>query len=213
MLAWVPGEAGPEAIAEALVGDENPGGKLPISVPRHVGQVPVSYRHHPTGGRSNWKGDYVDGPTAPLWPFGFGRSYTSFELSNLRLDRTQLPTDGGEVLVSVDATNTGVRQGDEVVQLYVRDLEATVARPVLELRGFCRVGLAPGERRSVSFRLAAEQFAYVGADYRRVIEPGVIELFVGSSSADLPLTAQFELVGRTVHLVERQRYLTETTLA
>ncbi len=213
MLAWVPGEAGPEAIVEALVGDQNPGGKLPISVPRHVGQVPVSYRHHPTGGRSNWKGDYVDGPTAPLWPFGFGRSYTSFELSNLRLDRTQLPTDGGELLVTVEVANTGLRQGDEVVQLYVRDPEATVARPVLELRGFCRVGLAPGERRSVSFRLAAEQFAYVGADYRRVVEPGVIDLFVGSSSADLPLSARIALVGPTIHLVERRRYLTETTLA
>jgi beta-glucosidase len=213
MLAWVPGEAGPEAIVETLVGDTNPGGKLPISVPRHVGQVPVSYRHHPSGGRSNWKGDYVDGPTAPLWPFGFGRSYTTFELSNLRLDREQLRTDGGEIVVTADVTNTGDRHGDEVVQLYVRDEEATVARPVLELRGFRRVGLAPGERRSVSFRLAAEQFAYVGADYRRVVEPGFIRVFVGSSSADLPLNAQFELVGPTVHLVERHRYLTGTTVA
>ena len=124
-----------------------------------------------------------------------------------------MPTDGGEVVVSVDVANVGDRAGDEVVQLYVRDPEATVARPVLELRGFCRVGLAPGERRTVSFRLAAEQFAYVGADYRRVVEPGVIKVFVGSSSADLPLTGQFELVGPTVHLVERHRYLTETTLA
>jgi len=213
LLAWVPGDEGPDAIVDVLVGDTNPGGKLPVSVPRHVGQVPLHYRHHPSGGRSNWKGDYVDGPTSPLWPFGFGRSYTSFEFSNLRLDRTELPTDGGEVVVTADVTNTGDRPGDEVVQLYVRDPEATVARPVLELRGFCRVGLAPGERRAVSFRLAAEQFAYVGADYRRVVEPGVIRVFVGSSSADLPLTAQFELVGPTVHLVERHRYLTETTVA
>ncbi len=212
LLAWVPGEAGPEAVVAALFGDENPGGKLPVSVPRHVGQVPVSYRHHPTGGRSNPKGDYVDGSTAPLWPFGFGRSYTTFELSNLRLDRTQLPTIGGEIVVSADVANSGTRQGDEVVQLYVRDPEATVARPVLELRGFRRVGLAPGEKRTVSFRLATEQFAYVGADYRRVVEPGTIKVFVGSSSVDLPLAAQFELVGPTVQLVERQRYLTETAL-
>jgi beta-glucosidase len=155
----------------------------------------------------------VDGPATPLWPFGFGRSYTAFELSDLRMDRTELPTDGGEIVVTVDVRNTGSRRGDEVVQLYVRDPEATVARPVLELRGFRRVGLDPGERRSVSFRLAAEQFAYVGADYRRVVEPGVIRVFVGSSSADLPLGGQFELVGRTVHLVERHRYLTRTTLA
>ncbi len=213
LLAWVPGEAGPEAIAATLAGDENPGGKLPISVPRHVGQVPVSYRHHPTGGRSNPKGDYVDGPTSPLWPFGFGRSYTTFELSNLRLDRAQVPTDGGEVTITADVANTGDRRGDEVVQLYIRDPEATVARPVLELRGFCRVGLAPGEQRSVSFRLSAEQFAYVGADYRRVVEPGTIKVFVGSSSDDLPLAAQFELVGPTVLLAERHRYLTETALA
>ncbi|HEX7398917.1 MAG TPA: glycoside hydrolase family 3 N-terminal domain-containing protein [Candidatus Limnocylindrales bacterium] len=213
LLAWVPGDAGAQAIAAALLGDVNPGGKLPISVPRHVGQVPVSYRHHPTGGRSTWKGDYVDGPTAPLWPFGFGRSYTSFELSDLRLDRTELPTDGGEIVVTIDVRNTGGRRGDEVVQLYTRDPEATVARPVLELRGFRRVTLDPGERRSVSFTLDSEQFAYVGADYRRVVEPGVIRVFVGTSSADLALDGQFELVGRTVHLVERHRYLTRTTLA
>jgi beta-glucosidase len=213
LFAWVPGEAGPEAIVAALVGDENPGGKLPISVPRHVGQVPVSYRHHPTGGRSNWKGDYVDGSTRPLWPFGFGRSYTSFELSNLRLDRREVATDGGEITVSADVTNTGDRRGDEVVQLYVRDPEATVARPVLELRGFRRVGLAPGERRTVSFRLSSEQFAYVGVDYRRVVEPGAVRVFVGSSSDDLPLADQFDLVGPTVQLVERRRYLTETALA
>jgi beta-glucosidase len=212
LLAWVPGDAGPEAIAATLVGDENPGGKLPVSVPRHVGQVPVSYRHHPTGGRSNPKGDYVDGSTKPLWPFGFGRSYTSFDLSDLRLDRTEVPTEGGQITVTAEVANTGDHQGDEVVQLYVRDPEATVASPVLELRGFRRVALAPGERRRVSFRLSTEQFAYVGADYRRVIEPGVIKVFVGSSSDDLPLAAQFELVGPTVHLVKRHRYLTETAL-
>ena len=88
---------------------ENPGGKLPISVPRNVGQVPVSYRHHPTGGRSNSKGDYVDGPTTPLWPFGFGRSYTTFAVSDLRLDRARIPTSGGEVVVWVDVENTGPR--------------------------------------------------------------------------------------------------------
>jgi beta-glucosidase len=213
LFAWVPGDAGPEAIAATLVGAANPSGKLPISVPRHVGQVPVSYRHHPTGGRSNPKGDYVDGPATPLWHFGFGRSYTTFEVSGLRLDRSTLPTvDGGDLTVSVEVTNTGDRAGDEVVQLYARDEEATVARPILELRGFCRVPLAAGERRTVTFRLAAEQFSYVGADYRRVIEPGTIRLRVGTSSCDLPLEATVELVGPTIELVERQRYLTETAV-
>jgi beta-glucosidase len=213
LFAWVPGDAGAEAIASTLVGSANPGGKLPISVPRHVGQVPISYRHHPTGGRSNPKGDYVDGPATPLWHFGFGRSYTTFKVSGLRLDRSTLPTvDGGDLTVSVEVTNTGERSGDEVVQLYARDEEATVARPVLELRGFCRVPLAAGERRTVTFRLAAEQFAYVGADYRRVIEPGTIRLWVGTSSCDLPLEATVELVGPTIELVERKRYLTETVV-
>jgi beta-xylosidase len=213
LLAWVPGEAGPDTIARALTGDDNPGGKLPVSMPRNVGQVPVSYRHHPTGGRSNPKGDYVDGPTTPLWPFGFGCSYTTFEVSNLRLDRQHVSTEDGEVTISVDVLNVGQRAGDEVVQLYARDEEATVARPVLELRGFRRVTLTPGELRTVAFRLSAEQFAYVGADYRRVIEPGRITLFVGSSSVDLSLTVSLELVGPTIELIERHRFLTETTIA
>ena len=172
----------------------------------------MSYRHHPTGGRSNPKGDYVDGPVSPLWPFGFGRTYSSFELSDLRLDRARITTTGGEVLVRVDVANIGPRAGDEVVQLYARDEEATVARPMCELKGFRRVTLAPGEKRTVTFRLGAEQFAYTGADYRRVVEPGLITLSVGTSSVDRPLTAALELTGPTVDLVVRDRFLTETTL-
>jgi len=212
LLAWVPGESGPGAIGDVLVGDHNPGGKLPISVPHHVGQVPITYRHHPTGGRSSPKTDYVDGPTGPLWPFGFGLSYTTFELSNLCLDRTEVATIGGEFVVSVDVANTGTRAGDEIVQLYIRDEEASVARPVLELRGFRRVGLAPGERHTVTFALDAEQFAFTGVDRRRIIEPGRVTLSVGHSSADLPLTASIELVGPVVDLPYRKRYLTTTTV-
>jgi beta-glucosidase len=213
LLAWVPGDAGPDAIAEILAGDVSPGGKLPISIPRHVGQVPLSYRHHPSGGRSNWKGDYVDGLVSPLWPFGFGRSYTTFELSNLEVDRGEVATDGGELAIRVDVVNTGSRPGDEVVQLYIRDEEATVARPVIELRGFARVHLAPGERRTVTFLLAAEQFAYTGMDHRRVVEPGRVSLFVGSSSAALPLRAAIELTGPVVEVIERERFFTVTTVA
>ena len=212
LLAWVPGDAGPEAIADVLTGVTTPGGKLPISIPRHVGQVPVSYRHHPTGGHSQPKGDYVDGSVKPLWPFGFGLSYTTFRVDGLRVDREEVATDGGELTVSVEVTNTGDRAGDEVVQLYVRDDEATVARPVRELRGFRRVSLAAGECRTVTFRLFAEQFAYTGADYRRVIEPGTIGIAVGTSSVDLPLSATVTLVGPTIELRERHHYLTETTL-
>jgi beta-glucosidase len=211
VYAWVPGDAGSAAVAATLAGDVNPGGKLPVSMPRHVGQLPLSYRHHPTGGRSNPKGDYVDGSTRPLWPFGFGRSYTSFELSNLCVSQNRVPTRDGEFEVSVDVTNVGARAGDEVVQLYVRDEAATVARPVKELRGFRRVTLAAGERRTVRFRLSTEQLAYVGADYRRVIEPGRVRLFAGTSSQDLPLEAAIELEGPTIELLQRCRYLTITT--
>ncbi len=208
----MPGDAGPDAIADVLSGAVNPGGKLPISIPRTVGQVPITYRHHPTGGHSQPKGDYVDGPVAPLWPFGFGLSYTSFRTDRLRLDRPELPTEGGELAITVEVENTGDRAGDEVVQLYCRDDEATVARPVRELRGFRRVTLAPGERRTVTFRVSAEQFAYTGADRRRVIEPGTIGIAVGTSSVDLPLTATATLTGPTIELCERAHYLTETTL-
>jgi beta-glucosidase len=210
LLAWVPGDAGPEAIADVIVGVENPGGKLPVSIPHHVGQVPITYRHHPSGGRSNPKGDYVDGPSGPLWPFGFGLSYTTFALADLCVDRTTVATADGTLTVRADCTNTGDRAGDEVVQLYVRDEEASVARPVLELRGFRRVRLAPGERRTVAFELGAEQFAYTADDLRRIVEPGRVTILVGTSSQDLTLGTTIELVGPIVEVVDRTRYLTIT---
>jgi beta-glucosidase len=212
LLAWVPGEAGPAAIAEVLAGDTDPGGRLPVTVPRHVGQVPLTYRHHPTGGKSNWKVDYVDGPTSPLWPFGHGRSYTTFAIDHLRVDKGVLETSGDAVTIRVDVTNTGSRPGDEVVQLYVRDEEATVARPVRELRGFQRLHLAAGECRTVAFRLSTEQLAYHDIEMRRVVEPGLIRLFVGRSSDDTPLSAEVALVGPAVELVDRHDYLTATSV-
>lgn len=212
LLAWVPGDAGPDAIADVLTGVVNPGGKLPVSMPRSVGQVPFTYRHHPTGGRSHPKGDYVDSPVAPLWPFGFGLSYTTFGIERLRLDRSELATAGDSVTIRVDVTNTGAVAGDEVVQLYIRDEEATVARPVRELRGFRRVHLAAGECRTVAFTLSTEQFAYVGADLRRVVEPGRVSVQVGRSSADLPLAAELLLRGPVVELTERRHFLTTSTV-
>jgi len=212
LLAWVPGDAGPDAMADVLTGVVNPGGKLPVSMPRDVGQLPLSYRHHPTGGRSHPKGDYVDAPVAPLWPFGFGRSYTTFAFNDLRVDRSVLDTTGDCVTIRVDVTNTGALAGDEVVQLYARDEEATVARPLRELRGFRRLHLEPGECRTVVFQLSTEHFSYVGADLRRVVEPGRVSVQVGSSSADLPLTAELLLRGEIVEVVDRQHYLTGSTV-
>jgi beta-glucosidase len=155
--------------------------------------------------------DYVDGSVTPVWPFGHGRSYTTCSIEALRVDHHELDTAGDVVTVRVDVTNTGRRAGDEVVQLYVRDEEASVARPVIELRGFRRVHLDPGECRTVTFRLSTEELAYIGADYRRVVEPGRVRLFVGRSSADLPLAEELRLVGRTVELVERSCYITEAS--
>jgi beta-glucosidase len=169
--------------------------------------VPLNYRHHPTGGRSNPMGDYVDGPAGPLWPFGFGLGYARFELANLRLERTTLDTSDGCVAISVDITNVSDRSGEEVVQLYVRDEEATVARPSIELRGFQRVALSPGEMRSIEFTLYAEQLAYTGADNRRIIEPGLLSVFVGRSAKDLPLGTTLAMVGPIVELPLRRHSL------
>jgi beta-glucosidase len=212
LFAWVPGDSGPAAIAEILAGDADPGGRLPVTVPRSVGQVPLTYRHHPTGGRSNWKTDYVDGPSSPLWPFGHGRSYASFTIDHLSVDKSILDTASDMVTIRVDVTNTGSRAGDEVVQLYVRDEEASVARPVKELRGFRRLHLTPGECRTVAFRLSTEQLAYYDAEMRRVVEAGTVRIMVGRSSADLPLSAELALVGPTVELVDRHDYVTPSTV-
>jgi beta-glucosidase len=210
LLAWVPGDEGPGAIVDTLFGDRNPGGKIPFSVPRHVGQVPLSYRGRPSGGMSHWHGNYVDGPVGPLWPFGFGLSYTSFDLSNLRLDPVSIPTAAGETCILVDVRNVGDRPGDEVLQLYIRDEEASVTRPIRELRGFRRLTLGPGETCTVTFSLASEQLGLVDRAMRHVIEPGLVRIWVGTSSADQRLTADLQLVGPIVEVRERARYLTPT---
>jgi beta-glucosidase len=209
--AWVPGDEGPAAIADVLFGDADPGGKLPVTVPRHVGQLPIHYAHKPSGGRSHWHGDYVDGSHLPLWPFGHGLSYTRFALHGPQLDRTTLAL-GEVVAIAVEVENVGERPGDEVVQLYVRDEEASVTRPVKELRGFRRVHLAAGERRRVTFRLAAEQLAFTGLDGHLVLEPGRVRVMVGTSSADLPCQADLELTGETAILARRSRYLNEVAV-
>ncbi len=212
LLAWVPGDQGPDALVDVLLGDQPPGGKLPVSMPRGVGQVPLHYRHHPSGGRSNPRGDHVDGQATPLWPFGYGRSYTAFELADLALDRETIATCDDEVGIRVRVSNVGGRPGDEVVQLYMRDEEADVARPVLELCGFARVSLAPGEAVDVRFTLHSEQLAHTGVAYRRIVEPGNVTLSVGTSSADRPLTATLEVTGPVAELPVRSRFVTPVTI-
>jgi beta-glucosidase len=209
--AWVPGEEGAEALGDVLFGDFNPGGKLPVTVPRSVGQIPIYYGHKPSGGQSHWKGAYVDGSNLPLWPFGYGLSYTRFEVSNLSLDRTSAPMDG-VVRAGVDVVNVGDVAGDEVVQLYVRDVEASVSRPVKELRGFKRVSLEPGEKRRVSFELAVEQLAFAGVDGELALEPGRILVMAGTSSEDLPCQTEFSIEGLATKPGRRTRYFTSVSV-
>lgn len=192
--AWLPGEEGAAAVADVLFGDYNPGGKLPMTFPRSVGQVPIYYGHKISGGRSHWKGDYVDLSVKPLFPFGFGLSYTCFRLDNLRIDRSTCRA-GEEVRLSVDLANIGSRAGSEVVQLYVSDPVASITQPVKSLKGFKRVSLAAGEQRTLTFTLAANQLGFYNQNMQYVVEPGVIELMVGTSSADLPLAATLHIAG------------------
>jgi beta-glucosidase len=192
--AWLPGEQGGHAVADVLFGRTNPAGRLPISIPRSVGQVPVFAGHKSGGGRSQMLGDYVDGPTRPLFPFGFGLSYTSFAYGELGLDpATPGPFD--LVRIGVDVANVGERAGDEVVQLYLRDVVASCTRPVRQLAGFVRVALEAGQVRRVVFHLDPTQLAFYDPDMRLVVEPGEIRVFVGASSQDVRAEGRFEIQG------------------
>ena len=192
--AWIPGEEGGAAVADVLFGDTNPGGKLPVTFPRHVGQLPIFYNHKPSGMKSHWYGDYVSEKATPLYPFGHGLSYTTFEYSQLSIKRKQAAR-GETVDVSLKVTNTGDIRGDEVVQLYIRDEFASVPRPMKELKGYARVALRPGESREVTFHLPVDQLAFYDLDLNLVIEPGRILVMAGSSSEDIRQMGAFEIVG------------------
>jgi len=194
--AWYLGVQMGPAVADVLFGDYNPGGKLPITVPRSVGQIPIYYNHKPTGRppdeKEKYTSKYSDVPWTPLYPFGHGLSYTRFEYSNLRLSAARIRASDS-LTVSVEVTNTGDRVGDEVVQLYLRDDVASLTRPVKELRGFRRVTLEPGQRRAVAFVLDRDDLGFHGPDLRRIVEPGTFTVFVGTNSADVR-EARFEVV-------------------
>lgn len=194
--AWLPAEEGGEAVADVLFGDYNPGGKLPITFPRAVGQIPIFYGHKPSGGRSFLYGDYVSLSARPLFPFGHGLSYTRFAFDNLQIAPKQVGAEG-KVRISVEVKNVGEREGDEVVQLYVHDVLSSVTRPVKELKGFKRITLEPGEKRTVTFTLAVSQLGFYNRDMEFVVEPGAVEVMVGSSSEDIRLSGEFEIIGET----------------
>ncbi len=196
LAVWLPGAEGGNAVADVLFGHAEPGGRLPISFPRRAAQLPVYYGHKPSGGRSHWKGDYVDGPTTPLYPFGHGRGYTSFAYDDLAIEPAEVDAEG-RVSVALTLRNTGARAGDEVVQLYLRDPVASVTRPVAELKGFVRVRLAPGEARRITFDLSPALMAFHDASMQLVVEPGEIAVMVGASSADVRLRGAFTITGDT----------------
>jgi beta-glucosidase len=193
---WFAGTEGGNAIADVLFGDVNPGGKLPVTFPRAVGQEPLYYNQMNTGrppdANNKYSSKYLDVPWTPLYPFGYGLSYTQFRLSNLQLSARQIRADG-RLTVSADLENNGKRAGDEVLQLYIRDVASSVTRPIKELKGFERVSLRAGEKRRVSFTLAPEQLGFYNREMRFVVEPGTFNVMVGTSSAE-GLEASFEVV-------------------
>jgi beta-glucosidase len=191
--AWLPGESGGQAVSEIIFGDYNPCGKLPVTVARHSGQLPVYYNYMPEKEewiKNGWGKAYADMPATPLWEFGFGLSYTKFEYSNLKIN-PQETGDYGDVSVSVDIKNTGARSGKEVVQLYIRDLIASVTVPVKELKGFRKIMLEPGEQKTVDFKIKHDDLALYNKSMERVVEPGTFAIMIGSSSEDIRLKGEF----------------------
>lgn len=177
--AWYPGQAGGDAIADILFGDENPSGRLTVSIPKHVGQLPVRYNRKRTTGKR-----YLEMDTEPQYPFGFGLSYTEFKYGNLSISQAVIPPNG-KTVVSVDVTNIGERAGSEVVQLYISDKVSSVTRPKQELKGFAKIRLQPGETKTVSFEIGAEQLSFVGHDLKEMVEEGDFEILIGPNSRDV----------------------------
>jgi beta-glucosidase len=193
--SWMGGSQSGNAIADILFGDVNPGGKLPVTVPRTVGQVPIYYNHMNTGrppeAQNRYTSKYFDAPWTPLYPFGYGLSYTTFKFDKLQLSAPRISANG-KITVSVEVENTGRRAGDEVVQLYIRDVVATMTRPVKELKGFQRVSLQPGEKRRVEFVLGPEHLGFWNREMRYVVEPGEFQVMVGANSVDV-IEAKFNV--------------------
>jgi beta-glucosidase len=180
---WYLGQETGTAVAEILFGDVTPSGKLPITIPRSAGHLPAFYNYKPSARRG-----YLFDDVSPLYPFGFGLSYTTFTVSNVRLEKTRIAR-GESTVVRADVTNTGRRTGAEVVQMYIRDRVSSVTRPLKELRGFQKVSLAPGEKTTVALDITSESLAFYDVDMQYVVEPGEFSVMVGTSSRDEDLTA------------------------
>lgn len=197
--AWYLGTMAGHGMADVISGDYNPSARLTMSFPRNVGQVPIYYNHKPTGRplpveapETDYKSKYVDSPNSPLYPFGYGLSYTTFSVSNLKLDQESF-SKGGKINATVEVVNTGNRDGELVVQMYIRDVAGSVTRPVKELKGFEKVALKAGEKKQVSFTIDESLLAFYGIDMKKKAEPGDFIVWVGQSSADESNSARFSL--------------------
>jgi beta-glucosidase len=210
--AWYPGEEGGTAIADVLFGDYNPGGKLPITVPRTVGQIPVYYNQKPTGRYSHWWKDYVSEKAEPLYPFGYGLSYTEFEYSDLRIEPLEALREE-EIKISFKIKNIGKILGDEVAQLYVCDEYASVTRPVKQLVGFKRISLKPDEEKTITFVLPIDLLAFYDKDMKLVIEPGIFKVMIGSSSEDIRLSGEFKIIGDKRTLMKRRSFFSQAMVS
>ncbi|SFL72497.1 glycoside hydrolase family 3 N-terminal domain-containing protein [Halanaerobium salsuginis] len=205
--AWLPGEEGGNGVADILFGDYNPGGKLPVSIPKNVGQLPIHYnRRH----MSHYR-DYVFTGNRPLYPFGFGLSYTEFAYANLQISPQKF-SGNSEITIQAEIENIGQCSGTEVVQLYVQDKIASLTRPLKSLKGFKRVELAAGEKKRISFILKAEQLAFYDKDMNLVVEPGEFEFMLGSSSTDIRLTNLVELIGDKIELTAERNFFSKVKL-
>ncbi len=187
---WFGGTEAGNAVADVLFGDYNPSGKITASFPRTVGQIPVYYNHLNTGrpfqpGDSpKFKSDYLDVSNDPLYPFGYGLSYTTFKYSDISLSNTTL-SPSGKITASVNITNTGTRSGKETVQMYIRDMVGSIVRPVKELKGFKQIDLNPGETQKVSFTISVDDLKFYNADLKYVYEPGAFKVFIGTNSSEV----------------------------
>ena len=199
--AWFPGERGGTAIANILLGKVNPSGRLNVSIPQSVGHIPVYYNYKPSAKGNNREPgtkekpgrDYVFSSTDPLFPFGFGLSYTTFEYTNMKVSKTKFGTND-EVFIDVDVKNTGLREGKEVVQLYVNDVISSVATPVIALKGFEKINLKPGELKTVRFKITPKDLGLWNVDMKFITEPGEFEVMIGRSAVDVVLSKKIEYV-------------------
>jgi beta-glucosidase len=191
---WFGGSEAGDAIADVLFGDVNPSGKLTTTFPQNVGQVPIYYAHKNTGRplKGKWfqkfLSNYLDVSNEPLYPFGFGLSYTEFGYGDLKISASEI-TSADSMRVSIDVTNKGTRDGSEVVQLYIRDLVGSVTRPVKELKGFQKINLKAGETKTVNFTIGTKDLSFYNSDLKFVAEPGEFQVFVGGNSRDVKQAA------------------------